>query len=215
MQLLNLTPVDAFLDPYDAALTSTPPSSRFATAKRSHLAGELRASHAGAKVKLGGWVHRIRNLGGIVFLDLRDRAGLIQVSFDPKWTPPAVIERAGKLGLETVILVEGDVAARPTEMRNAEMETGEVEVRARDFRIVGPASLITTCWTGSSPLVCARIVSSGFFETAVVVSGGCRDEAAAFFAFLAYFFPACFPIRMAPLGYDGRHYAGPLKCLKK
>jgi aspartyl-tRNA synthetase len=139
MQLLNLTPVDAFLDPYDAALTSTPPSSRFATAKRSHLAGELRASHAGAKVKLGGWVHRIRNLGGIVFLDLRDRAGLIQVSFDPKWTPPDAIERAGKLGLETVILVEGDVAARPTEMRNAEMETGEVEVRARDFRIVGPA----------------------------------------------------------------------------
>jgi aspartyl-tRNA synthetase len=139
MQLLNLTPVDAFLDPIDAALTSTPPSSRFATAKRSHLAGELRASHAGAKVKLGGWVHRIRNLGGIVFLDLRDRAGLIQVSFDPKWTPTDVIERAGKLGLETVILIEGEAAARPTEMRNAEMETGEVEVRARDFKIVGPA----------------------------------------------------------------------------
>ena len=139
MQLLNLTPLDAFLDPYDAALTSTPPSSRFATAKRSHLAGELRASHAGAKVKLGGWVHRIRNLGGIVFLDLRDRAGLVQVSFDPKWTPQNVIERAGKLGLETVVLVEGDVAARPTEMRNAEMETGEIEVRARDYKIVGPA----------------------------------------------------------------------------
>ena len=139
MQLLNLTPLDAFLDPHDAALTSTPPSSRFATAKRSHLAGELRASHAGTKVKLGGWVHRIRNLGGIVFLDLRDRAGLVQVSFDPKWTPPDVIERAGRLGLETVILVDGDVAARPTEMRNAEMETGEIEVRARDFRIVGPA----------------------------------------------------------------------------
>jgi aspartyl-tRNA synthetase len=139
MQLLNLTPVDAFLDPYDAALTSTPPSSRFATAKRSHLAGELRASHAGAKVKLGGWVHRIRNLGGIVFLDLRDRAGLVQVSFDPKWTPQDVIERAGKLGLETVVLIEGEVAPRPTEMRNAEIETGEIEVRARDFRIVGPA----------------------------------------------------------------------------
>jgi aspartyl-tRNA synthetase len=139
MQLLNLTPVDAFLDPYDAALTSTPPLSRFATAKRSHLAGELRGSHAGTKVKLGGWVHRIRNLGGIVFLDLRDRAGLVQVSFDPKWTPTDVIERAGKLGLETVVLIEGEVAARPTEMRNAEMETGEVEVRARDFKIVGPA----------------------------------------------------------------------------
>ena len=139
MQLLNLTPLDAFLDPHDAALTSTPPSSRFATAKRSHLAGELRASHAGTKVKLGGWVHRIRNLGGIVFLDLRDRAGLVQVSFDPKWTPTDVIERAGRLGLETVVLVDGEVAARPTEMRNAEMETGEIEVRAGDFRIVGPA----------------------------------------------------------------------------
>ncbi|MDB4869852.1 MAG: Aspartyl-tRNA synthetase [Gemmatimonadales bacterium] len=139
MQLLNLTPVDAFLDPYDAALTSTPPSSRFATAKRSHLAGELRASHAGTKVKLGGWVHRIRNLGGIVFLDLRDRAGLVQVSFDPKWTPQDTIERAGKLGLETVVLIDGDVAERPTEMRNAEMETGEIEVRARDFKIAGPA----------------------------------------------------------------------------
>ena len=93
----------------------------------------------GAKVRLGGWVHRTRNLGGIVFLDLRDRAGLVQVSFDPKWTAPDVIERAGKLGLETVVTIEGEVAARPSEMRNTEMETGEIEVRARDFKIVGPA----------------------------------------------------------------------------
>ncbi|HMG71186.1 MAG TPA: aspartate--tRNA ligase [Gemmatimonadaceae bacterium] len=139
MQLLNLTPLDDLLDPYTPALTSTAPISRFATATRSHLAGELRASHAGAKVKLGGWVHRTRNLGGIVFLDLRDRAGLVQVSFDPKATPADVIERAGKLGLETVITVEGEVMSRPIEMRNAEMETGEIEVRASDFRIVGPA----------------------------------------------------------------------------
>jgi len=139
MQLLNLTPLDGLLDPHTPALTSTAPNSRFATATRSHLAGELRASHAGAKVKLGGWVHRTRNLGGIVFLDLRDRAGLVQVSFDPKATPADVIERAGKLGLETVITVEGEVTVRPAEMRNAEMETGEIEVRASDFRIVGPA----------------------------------------------------------------------------
>jgi aspartyl-tRNA synthetase len=84
-------------------------------------------------------VHRTRNLGGIVFLDLRDRAGIVQVSFDPRSTPQSVIERAGKLGLETVIIVDGDVAARPVEMRNAEMETGDVEVRAREFRVVGPA----------------------------------------------------------------------------
>ncbi len=93
----------------------------------------------GAKVRLGGWVHRTRNLGGIVFLDLRDRAGLVQVSFDPKWTAPDVIERSAKLGLETVVTIEGEVAARPPEMRNAEMETGEIEVRAADFMVVGPA----------------------------------------------------------------------------
>jgi len=139
MRLLNLTPLDAFLDPLPAALTSTPSSSRFATAKRTHLAGELRAPHAGAKVKLGGWVHRTRNLGGIVFLDLRDRAGIVQVSFDPRWASADTIDRAGKLGLETVILIEGEVAARPAEMRNAEMETGDIEVRAQDFQVVGPA----------------------------------------------------------------------------
>src|SRR3954468_4134714 len=139
MQLLNLTPLNGILDPHRSALTSTPPSSRFATAKRSHLGGELRATHAGTKVNLGGWVHRTRNLGGIVFLDLRDRGGLVQISFDPKWTPIDVIERAGKLGLETVIIVDGEVAARPPEMKNSEMDTGEIEVRARDFQIVGPA----------------------------------------------------------------------------
>jgi aspartyl-tRNA synthetase len=139
MQLLNLTPLDGLFDPHVPALTSTAPTSRFATATRTHLGGELRASHVGAKVKLGGWVHRTRNLGGIVFLDLRDRAGLVQVSFDPKWTPADAIERAGKLGLETVITLEGEVAARPVEVRNAEMETGDIEVRASDFKIVGPA----------------------------------------------------------------------------
>jgi aspartyl-tRNA synthetase len=139
MQLLNLTPLDGLFDPHIRSLTSTAPTSRFATAKRSHLGGELRPAHAGAKVKLGGWVHRTRNLGGIVFLDLRDRAGLIQVSFDPKWTPTDVIERAGRLGLETVIMIDGEVANRPVEMRNADMETGDVEIRARDFQIVGPA----------------------------------------------------------------------------
>ncbi|HJQ53589.1 MAG TPA: aspartate--tRNA ligase [Gemmatimonadaceae bacterium] len=139
MQLLNLTPLDGLFDPEFPALTSTASNSRFATAKRSHLAGELRLADAGAKVRLGGWVHRTRNLGGIVFIDLRDRAGLVQVSFDPKWTPADVIDRAGRLGLETVVIVEGEVAPRPAEMKNPEMETGEIEVRARDFQIVGPA----------------------------------------------------------------------------
>ena len=90
-------------------------------------------------MRLGGWVHRTRNLGGLVFVDLRDRAGLIQVSFNPEWTPPEAIERAGRLGLETVVVIEGEIANRPAEMKNAEMGTGDIELRALSVEVVGPA----------------------------------------------------------------------------
>ena len=118
-------------------MTRTEP---LATSLRTHLCGELRASHVGTKVRLGGWVHRARNLGGLVFADLRDRAGLVQVSFDPAYTSAEVLERAASLGNETVVLVEGTVAARPAEMRNAEVATGDIEVRATGLQIVGPAT---------------------------------------------------------------------------
>ena len=114
--------------------------STFATTLRTDLAGDLRAADDGRVVRLAGWVHRTRNLGGLVFLDLRDRAGLLQVSFDQKWASAATIEAAGGLALESVVLVEGTVALRPTEMRNADMSTGEVEVRATSVRVVGPAT---------------------------------------------------------------------------
>ena len=114
--------------------------SPLATTLRTHLCGELRAEHAGSRVRLGGWVHRARDLGGLVFVDLRDRAGIVQVSFDPKWTPAEVVAAAGGLGNETVVIVEGEVALRPVEVRNAELATGEVEVRAAEVRVVGPAS---------------------------------------------------------------------------
>ena len=109
------------------------------TTMRTHLAGELRAQHAGQTVRLGGWVHRPRNLGGIMFLDLRDRSGIVQVSLDPKWSSPEAMRAAGEVGLETVITVEGTVAERPPDGRNAELATGEVEVRAVKLRIEGPA----------------------------------------------------------------------------
>ncbi|MDB4908405.1 MAG: aspS [Gemmatimonadetes bacterium] len=115
-------------------------SEHFVTAQRSHLCGALRAEDAGTSVRLGGWVHRARNLGGLVFMDLRDRAGMVQVSFDPKWTPAEVIEQAASLGAEVVVLVEGEVAERPEAMRNPEMLTGSVEVRAKSLRIVGPTT---------------------------------------------------------------------------
>ena len=90
-------------------------------------------------VRLGGWVHRARDLGGLVFLDLRDRAGIVQVSFNPAETGAELSARAASLGAETVVLIEGEVVARPPNMRNPEMGTGDVEVRATALRVVGPA----------------------------------------------------------------------------
>ncbi len=113
--------------------------SAFQTSLRSHLAGALRAEHAGQSVTLAGWVHRTRNLGGIVFVDLRDRAGIVQISFDPKWTAPAEIEKAAGLGQESVVVVKGEVALRPAEMRNSEIATGDIEVRAASVALIGPA----------------------------------------------------------------------------
>ena len=111
----------------------------FRTSLRSHQAGALRASDAGVQVSLAGWVHRSRNLGGLVFLDLRDRAGIVQVSFDPKTTSTDVIEKAASLGQETVVRIEGVVELRPAEMQNSEMETGDVEVHATSVTVLGPA----------------------------------------------------------------------------
>ena len=111
----------------------------FRTSMRSHQSGALRSADAGASVTLAGWVHRSRNLGGLVFLDLRDRAGLVQVSFDPKWTSADVIAAAASLGQETVVRIEGTVELRPTDMRNAEMQTGDIEVHATSVAILGAA----------------------------------------------------------------------------
>ena len=110
----------------------------FETAYRTHLCGILRASDVGKRVRLGGWVHRTRNLGGLVFVDLRDRSGIVQISVDPNATPH-VAAAAAALGAETVVLIDGDVALRPEATRNRELATGEVEVRPLALRVVGPA----------------------------------------------------------------------------
>jgi len=114
-------------------------ASLFATSRRSHLCGELRAAQVGETVRLGGWVHRTRSLGSIVFLDLRDRAGLLQATCDPRFTPAEVIAVADRLGAETVVEVEGLIAERPAEMRNHELETGMIELQVTALRVVGPA----------------------------------------------------------------------------
>jgi aspartyl-tRNA synthetase len=107
---------------------------------RTHACGALRAEHVGARVALGGWVHRNRDLGALVFIDLRDREGIVQLSFDPRWTPADVMAVAASAGTESVVLAEGEVAPRPGDMRNADMGTGDVEVRVTALRVVGPAT---------------------------------------------------------------------------
>jgi aspartyl-tRNA synthetase len=115
-------------------------TSHLETTQRTHLCGALRRSDIGTRVRLGGWVHRNRDLGGLTFIDLRDRAGIVQVSFDPRSCPEEVCAAAVNAGLESVVLVEGEVVARPDAMRNPDLATGDVEVRASALRVVGPAN---------------------------------------------------------------------------
>ena len=115
-------------------------SDHLATTHRTHLCGALRTSHTGQHVRLGGWVHRGRDLGGLAFVDLRDIGGIVQVSFDPRFCPADVCAAAAALGPETVVLIEGEVVARPEAMRNPELATGDIEVRATALRVVGPAT---------------------------------------------------------------------------
>jgi aspartyl-tRNA synthetase len=103
--------------------------------KRSHTCGELRKEHIGGTVTLNGWVDGRRNLGGMIFIDLRDRYGLSQVVFAPQHNA-AVHEQAVELRSEYVLSVTGTVQPRPEGMANAAMPTGEIEVIVDSFEIV-------------------------------------------------------------------------------
>jgi aspartyl-tRNA synthetase len=114
-------------------------ASPLSTGLRTHTCGALRLEHVNQSVRLGGWVHRSRNLGGLVFVDLRDRTGMVQVSFDPRTAGDDAMAVAERLTAESVVLIEGTVVARPVDGRNPELATGDVEVRATAARVVGPA----------------------------------------------------------------------------
>ena len=107
--------------------------------RRSHTAGEIRAEHVGREVVLGGWVHRRRDHGGVIFVDLRDRGGLVQVVFKPEVSKPCH-ERAHELRSEYVILVRGTVERRSEETINPSLPTGEVEVSVSELRILNRAT---------------------------------------------------------------------------
>ena len=103
-------------------------------------AGTLRKEHVGQKVVLNGWVHKHRDFGDLVFIDLRDRTGLCQVVADQKLTKdPAVIEAAKELRSEYVVRIEGEVVNRLEERRNPKMPTGDVEVVATSIEILNRA----------------------------------------------------------------------------
>ncbi|WP_430456297.1 aspartate--tRNA ligase [Rheinheimera sp.] len=101
---------------------------------RSHYCGALTAQHVGQQVSLCGWVNRRRDLGGLIFVDLRDREGLVQVFFDPDLTE--LFAQAAELRAEFCVKIEGNVRARPDSQVNADMATGAVEVYASSLTIL-------------------------------------------------------------------------------
>jgi len=98
--------------------------------KRTHRCGDLRPEHAGRRVLLMGWAARVRDHGGVLFLDLRDRYGVTQVVFRPEKLEPPMLERARAIGSEFVVLVEGTAGKRPPGSENLDLATGAMEVEA-------------------------------------------------------------------------------------
>src|SRR4030042_57978 len=105
---------------------------------KTHNCGDLRKEDSGAEVTLAGWVHRRRDHGGLIFIDLRDTRGLVQVVFNPKLAPEAhaVAEQSRN---EYVLQVKGEVAARRPGTVNTAIPTGEIEVAASGATILNPA----------------------------------------------------------------------------
>ncbi|GHE61502.1 aspartate--tRNA ligase [Streptomyces vinaceus] len=104
---------------------------------RSHTCGELRASDVNADVRLSGWLHNRRDLGGILFIDLRDHYGITQLVARPGTAAAAVLD---KLSKETVVRVDGKVVSRGTENVNPDLPTGEIEIEAAEVEVLGAAA---------------------------------------------------------------------------
>ena len=105
---------------------------------KTHTCGELRLTHVGTQVTLAGWVHRRRDHGALIFIDLRDREGIVQVVVDAEAAPEAH-KVAEKARVEYVLQIRGEVRARPEGLQNPNLPTGEIEVAAQEVTILNPA----------------------------------------------------------------------------
>jgi aspartyl-tRNA synthetase len=109
--------------------------------RRTHMCGELRIQHAGQRVVLMGWVNRQRDMGNLIFVDLRDRTGITQLVFD-KSDNAGVHEKAGSLRSEYVVAVVGRVRQRDTDTVNKNIATGDVEVAANDLKLLNESKVL-------------------------------------------------------------------------
>jgi aspartyl-tRNA synthetase len=110
--------------------------------KRTHHCNELRPAHIGQTVTLDGWVHSRRDLGGVIFIDVRDREGRTQTVFDPSDLSKDLFERAAALRSECVVRVTGNVRARPAGTNNAKIATGEIEVAVLQLELLNAAEVL-------------------------------------------------------------------------
>lgn len=105
-----------------------------AFAQRTHSCGELRAEHTGLQVVLNGWAHKVRDLGGVCFIDLRDRYGLTQLVFRPEQ-----FSNLQELRSETCLSITGTIHERSADTKNPKMPTGDIEVIVDSYEVLGPA----------------------------------------------------------------------------
>ncbi|WP_289344781.1 aspartate--tRNA ligase [Mannheimia haemolytica] len=108
--------------------------------RRSHYCGALNRSHLGQTVTLSGWVHRVRNLGRFIFMQIRDREGIVQVFFDEK--DEALFKQASALRSEACVQIQGEVIARDESQINKEMATGEIEVLVKNLVVYNNAEVL-------------------------------------------------------------------------
>ncbi len=118
---------------------------------KTHSCGELRATHVNQKVTIAGWVHRRRDHGGVIFLDLRDRYGIVQVTVNPNLSK-ATLDAVANVRMEWVLQITGTVQKRPEGMSNPKMATGEVELIAETIKVLNPAKALPFMVSGENDL---------------------------------------------------------------